>query len=399
MTLRTARQLFETEPSTSRKRILTVIPYFAVAGAERVVANLLAAMQPELFDYHLVTLRSRPGQQEHCLPSHVQRSILDSARVETAIIALARCLRRLRPHLICSHIAGMNVVTALAVALSRIRARLVLVDHHVATDSIVSAGPFHALLPVAMRWAYRRSDCIVGVSTPVLQNSLHVVRSMANKGRVIPNPVVFPRLLALSEESADHPWFDQPQYEVVLGVGRLVLFKNFELLIEAFGLVAAHRPLARLIIVGSGPLHSFHDAHIHRLGLESLAQLIGFRANPFPLIRRAKTVVVTSHSEGLSTVLIEAMACGTPVVATEFSSVREALPGWGPKPVPFTAQAVANAIEHRLDHPGDPQSLMAWASRFAVRPIAARYEQLFLELLEGHDTQRSIVRTPGLFRE
>jgi glycosyltransferase involved in cell wall biosynthesis len=363
-----------------------VIPYLAVAGAERVVANLLAAMRADLFDYHLVTLRSRPGQQEHRLPPHVHRSILDSSRAETALMSLARCFRSLRPDVICSHIVAMNVITAAAVALSGIRTRLVLVDHHLATESIVSSGPFHALLPATMRWAYRRSDRIVGVSSAVLENSLRVVRTIANKGLVIPNPVVFPEMLALSEETADHPWLNEPQYEVVLGVGRLVLFKNFELLIDAFARVAARRPHSRLIILGSGPLHSVHDAHIRRLGLEAKAQLIGFRANPFPAMRRAGTVAVTSHSEGLSTVLIEAMACGTQIVATQFSSAKETLPNWGPRPVPFTPEAVASAIEQRLDHPDDPRRLMAWASQFAVGPIARRYEQLFLEVLvDGND--------------
>jgi glycosyltransferase involved in cell wall biosynthesis len=104
-------------------------------------------------------------------------------------------------------------------------------------------------------------------------------------------------------------------------------------------------------------------------------------------MRRARTVAVTSHSEGLSTVMIEAAALGTSVVATDFASAREALPGWT-VPVPFDPAAVAEAIERQLDQPPERDRLQAWASQFEVASIARRYEQLFLDLLPGELTDQ-----------
>ncbi len=383
-------ELLDIRQPRVRPRFLTIIPHIGLGGAERVVANLLATMRPELFDYHLVTLNVPDGGTEQTLPPYVNRSVLNATRVETAGIALARYLRRLRPDLICSHVVAMNVITSMAVLASGIDSRLVLIDHHVATQSNVGSsnvkgpGLFHPLLRPAMRWAYPRSDRFVGVSSTVLGETQRVVGANRGKGVVIPNPIVRDDLVARSQEPAGHPWLDQAGFEVVLAVGRLVPVKNFHLLINAFALIAERRANARLIIMGIGPLRSELEAQIQRLGLESRAQLIGQKENPFSAMRRARTIAVTSHSEGLSTVLIEAMACGTPVVATQFQSAGEALPSWGGRPVPFTPEAVANAIEQRFDHPEDPQRLKTWATQFAAAPIARRYEQLFLDILAGH---------------
>lgn len=367
----------------AKPRFLTVIPDLRVAGAERVVANLLRAMRPELFEYHLVTLP--PGADaasEFPIPDHVSRSHFEAHRVEASGLELARLLRRLKPDVVCSHIAAMNVVAGIAHIVSRSRARLVFVDHHVASRPLVSSGAFYPLLAPAMRLTYRLCDCIVGVSSAVLEDSLRIVGASAKSGIVIPNPVVTPNIQAMSDPAAGHPWLDDPEFEVVLGVGRLVAFKNFELLIESFALVAQRRPRARLVIMGEGPLLERHQAHIDRLGLAQRAQLVGHCINPFPGMRRARLVAVTSHSEGLSTVMIEAAALGTPVVATDFASARDALPDWA-VPVPFSPTAIAAAIERQLDQSPDRDRLRGWASQFDVASIARRYEQLFLDLLSG----------------
>lgn len=368
-----------------RPRFLTVIPDLGIGGAERVVANLLCAMQPDLFDYHLVTLTLYEDQYR--VPDHVSWKILNSPRVETAGIALAQHIRAVKPDIICSHIVSMNICTAMSCAISRSHARLVLVEHHVATQAIVSdtstngTGVLHKILVPAMRWAYARADTIVGVSSAVLEETLRVTGVEASKGVVIPNPVVFADLEDRSAELAGHPWLDDPSYEVVLGVGRLIPFKNFSLLIDAFARIAPQRPRARMIIYGEGHLRPALEAQIKQLGLETRAQLVGLKPNPYSAMRRAAVVAVTSYTEGLSTVLIEAMACGTPVVATDFASARETLPSWAHPPVALTPDAVAEAIIRVLSLPRETEQFKRFAASFSVAPVARRYEQVFLDLL------------------
>jgi glycosyltransferase involved in cell wall biosynthesis len=384
-------------PSKHRPRLLLVIPDIRGGGAERVVANLLGAMQPDLFEYHLATLKHREDNcAEFPLPDHVTRHVLRAKSVETALLPLTLLVWKLRPDVICSHIAGMNVVTAIALALSRIEARLVLVEHHIASSALVSSGPAHVLLQPAMRLTYPLSDRVVGVSSSVLAESLRLVGALHDRGVVLPNPVVGPDIERLSAPAAGHHWLDDSRFEVVLGIGRLVEPKNFTLLIDAFAIVATRRPAARLIIMGTGPLRQVLQAHIERRRLQPFADLVGHLNNPFPSMRRAGVVAVTSHSEGLSTVIIEALALGTTVVATDFASARDALPSWGPAPVAHTSLAVAAAIEWSLVHPEPRERLKRWAAQFGVGIIARRYEQLFLEVLNDKASKAPSTATASL---
>jgi glycosyltransferase involved in cell wall biosynthesis len=276
------------------------------------------------------------------------------------------------------------VITALAAAATRSKTQVVLVEHHVATSVVSPSGRpglFHPLLGSAMRAAYPRGDRVIGVSQAVLDETLRVSRLPASRGLVIPNPVVFDDLATRAEGPAGHPWLDEDGHEVVLGVGRLVAFKNFPLLVDAFAMLAARRPRARLIIIGDGAQRADLEAQVGRLDLRSRVAFVGHWQNPYPAIRRARAVAVTSHTEGLSTVLIEAMALGTPVVATDFASAREALPAGLVEPVAHTPEAVAAAIEDRFDNPGDIQGLEAHAAQFTAAPIARRYEELFLNMI------------------
>lgn len=377
----------------SRPRLLMVIPDLGGGGAERTLSNLLATMRPDLFEYHLAIVNRRgPGGTEYAISPHVTTHRLMCRRVETSTIAVRRCIRRVRPHVICSHIAAMNAVTTLAHYLSGHRASLVLVDHHMADRSEVGAGPLHRLLPLLMRWMYPRADRVVGVSGAVLTETLRRTGARPDKGLVIYNGIVPDGTHDLSLRPAGHPWADDPGHELVIAVGRLVGVKDLRLLIEAFARVRAVRAAARLLILGDGPLRDSLQAAIREFGVGDHAQLLGFRSNPLSFMRRAKVLAMTSLTEGLPTVAIEAMACGTPVVATLFDGSEDLLPAWTPPVRSRTARAVAKAILEALDHPPDAERLREYASGFSTRTAAARYEQLFTELV----SERSATPPPDV---
>jgi glycosyltransferase involved in cell wall biosynthesis len=188
---------------------------------------------------------------------------------------------------------------------------------------------------------------------------------------VIYNPVITPGLLEQAGRAVDHPWFAEGQQPVVLGVGRLTPQKDFPNLIRAFAEVRRRRA-ARLVILGEGPDRPALAALIAELGLEADADLAGFRENAAAYMARAAVFVLSSAWEGLPTVLIEALATGTPVISTDCKSgPREILQeGRLGALVPVrNPAALANAIDAVLDRRVSPpprQELLPFTDDAAV---------------------------------
>jgi glycosyltransferase involved in cell wall biosynthesis len=136
-----------------------------------------------------------------------------------------------------------------------------------------------------------------------------------SKISVVYNPIVDAHLDELALEPVEHPWFaeDKP---IALAAGRLVAIKDYATLLAAFARMRAARDM-RLVVLGEGPLRGALEAHAASLGIARDVAFLGFAKNPFKYMARASVVMQASRAEGLPGVLIQAMACGAPVVATD----------------------------------------------------------------------------------
>ena len=177
--------------------------------------------------------------------------------------------------------------------------------------------------------------------------------------QVIYNPVITPATVALARQVPDHPWFAAGQPPVILGVGRLTWAKDFSTLIRAFAQVRQRRA-AHLIILGEGEERSALTALAKELGVADDVALPGFRANALAFMAKSTLFVLSSVSEALPTVLIEALAVGARVLSTDCpSGPREILQhGRLGALVPVgDATAMSAAILDALDRPASPVSL------------------------------------------
>jgi glycosyltransferase involved in cell wall biosynthesis len=199
---------------------------------------------------------------------------------------------------------------------------------------------------------------------------------------VVPNPVDLDAVRERARESIDPAHERAWQGPVIVAAGRLAEAKNYPLLIDAMAVL--RRSLdARLFILGTGDEEEAIRARIRERGLEYAVTLCGFQKNPWKYIARADVFALTSHYEGFGNVLIEAMACGVPVVATVSAGTRDIVHDGvdGILVERHQPEAFAGALAAVL---GDPQRrrLMAAAAsesapRFALPRIAQIYDDTF----------------------
>lgn len=174
--------------------------------------------------------------------------------------------------------------------------------------------------PGSLRLLYALYLCGNGKVVAVSQGLRHSLARLMPWGlpriRYCPNAVVTDTLL----DAAQAPLVSSVPRHYWLGIGRLVPPKGFHVLLEAYALASQHAALPYLVIAGDGPQRSALENQARRLGIERTVHFTGHLQNPYPLIRQASLLILSSLHEGLPTVLVEALALGTPVISTQCGS-------------------------------------------------------------------------------
>lgn len=324
----------------------------------------------------LVLTRAR-GPYLGDVPAGVRVVDLGARRIIFSLPGLFRYLRRERPAVMLSMLSTTNCVSVWARDLARVNTRVVVNEQNTPTQARANT-PHRRMrtLPTLMRWTYPRADAVTAISTGVAEDVAHVTGLRTEEVAVIYNPVVSSALQQASAEPVDHPWFDPGQPPVVLGAGRLVDQKDFPTLLRAFARVRRMTD-ARLMLIGEGEGRDSLERLANELGIADDVALPGFVANPYAYMARSAVFVLSSRWEGLGMVLIEAMACGTPVVSSDCpSGPCEILEGgrWGRLVPVGSVERLAQGILQTLANPGpDPRRR---AEQFSVERAVERYLQV-----------------------
>jgi len=365
--------------NTSATRVAIFAPDMRFGGAERSMLNLAGGLVDRGHAVDLVLARAR-GSFLADVPAQVRVVDLRAPRVLMSLGPLVRYLNRERPAALLS-ILYANIVAILARRLSRASLRLVVSERNtLSSEAEGFRGDLRMrLMPLLVRRLYPWADSVVAVSQGVADDLVRVAGVPSEQVRVIYNPIVTPRLRERAGAAVDHPWFAAGEPPVVLGVGRLSAQKDFGALIRAFQIVRQARP-ARLLILGEGDERPALESLVAQLGLGQDVSLPGFVDNPCPYMARAGVFVLSSRWEGLPGVLIEALFCGSPVVATDCpSGPREILADgrYGLLAPVGDVRALAGAIEASLDgrNPRPPRE--SWL-RFEEETAVEQYERVLV---------------------
>lgn len=303
----------------SHHRIALFLPSLRGGGAERVMVNLARGFARWGIQVDLVLARAEGPYLSH-VPREVRLVDLHATRVLASLPGLVRYLRSECPKALLSALHHANVVALWARKLARVPTRVVVSVHSNPSQATANSKNLRARLMPLWAWRYYSwAHAVVAVSRGVAEDLVRLTGLPRNKVRVIYNPVVTPELFEKAEESLSHPWFAAGEPPVVLGVGRLTAAKDYPTLIRAFALIRKE-VLARLMILGEGEERSKLEALVRDLNLEDDVALPGFVENPYKYMKRARVFVLSSAWEGFGNVLVEAMALGTPVVATDCAS-------------------------------------------------------------------------------
>ncbi|MGH2630441.1 MAG: glycosyltransferase, partial [Actinomycetota bacterium] len=249
---------------------------------------------------------------------------LGAGRVLASLPGLVRYLRRERPSAMLTSLAHVSVVGVWARRMARVGTRLVVNEQNTfSLETSNSTRRRHRYLPVLTKRFYPWADAIVAVSQGAADDLALASGLAPGRIQVVHNPIVTPLLREMAAEPLGSPsfgpWFRPGEPPVLVAVGRFTPQKDFGTLVRAFALVRERRE-ARLLILGDGPERGHLEATVARLGLGESVGLPGWVTNPYPTMVRAGAFVLSSRWEGLPSVLIEALYCGVPVVATDCPS-------------------------------------------------------------------------------
>ena len=394
-------------PLAPRKKIAIFLPALTAGGVARVMLQLAHAFVDRGHTVDLVLCRSQ-GEFMGQLPSQIRvlelkarplwvsrlllilrnfgairvlsLPILFSLKPPKSLAFLPdliQYLRQEKPNVLLAAKTHTNLVALWATQLAKGSPRVVISERTTLVDIIKTSKKWRwrFILPVLAQ-EYPKAGGIITVSNGVKEELVLHSGLPPQTITTIYNPLLTHKIREKSEESINHPWFQKEgSPPIILGVGRLVPQKDFSTLVKAFSRVRQSRP-AHLVIIGEGRQRSELTTLAQTLGIEKDVWMPGFSDNPYAFMSKASILVLSSLYEGLPNVLIEALACGCPIVSTDCPSGPSEILEKGKYGalVPMEdSQALAQAIQHTLDHPPNRNDLLARAADFDIDKISSQY--------------------------
>jgi glycosyltransferase involved in cell wall biosynthesis len=367
---------------TARRKVCFVLPSLNGGGAERAAVQILNGLDAQRWDRSMF-LFAREGPYLSELDQSIRLASAGAASRWGRWNALRSFVAREQPSIVMAFLSYFSVLSATRAAHTRAR---VVFNLQTPMSAFLTDADYHwrrrwhkAAFSSVMRATYGAGDLIVATSQGVSQDLTANFGVDPSRIRVLANPVDLDRVRAAAAEPIDEQLLPKGEGPLIVAAGRLAEAKNYPLMIEAIAELRRQMPV-RLCILGEGELAPSLRQLIASKQLGDAVSLAGFQPNPWQYIARGDLFLLTSRYEGFGNVLIEAMACGVPVVATASAGTRDIItPGIdGVLAAAHTPQAVAAAVTSVIESSGRraemAQAARVSANRFATGRVIARYD-------------------------
>ncbi|MCU7891791.1 MAG: glycosyltransferase [Candidatus Thiodiazotropha sp. (ex Ustalcina ferruginea)] len=370
-----------------KPRIACFLATSGHSGVDRVAQNLLPGLALAGYPVDLLKIHNHGPNLPEERPANLRVIELKAHHVYSALPEIMDYLRRNRPFVLLSDKDRVNRTALLANALSGTKARLALRSGTTVSLNLASRRLFDRFVQRnSMRYLYRRADAILMPSKGAADDFASSIGLPRELISVVPSPIITPGFLERLNQPIDHPWFNPGEPRVILSVGELCRRKDFTTLIRAFAQLSNNYD-CRLLILGEGRARQRLEQEVRQHKLDHRVSLPGFVENPYPYMKHAGLFVLSSLWEGMPVVLIEALAAGTPVAATNCpSGPAELLAGLpdGLLAEPGDVSGLAEAMARQLDNPLPAAELSASVEAYTVENSVASYLAAMGLPMESH---------------
>ena len=372
-------------------------------GAERVMLNLAEGLQTQNHSVDLLLARHE-GDYLKQLPDnlsviplkHTSRlsgfftalrhsplgfkllSSLKLPRFLTLLPAVKTYIEQNKPDAIICALHNCNLSAVLAKSCTKSNV-CIIVSEHIALSSFIQSVPEREtkLIPF-IKLLYPLANGIVTVSNGVKNDLSDITGIPKEKITLIYNPVITPGMQKKISAPVEHPWLLSDEFYTLLAAGRLTKQKDYITLINAIELIKDQIPL-KLIVLGEGTERENLTELISKKGLSDIIDLHGFADNPFAYMAHADLFVLSSALEGLSLVLLEALASGCEVISTDcpYGPSEVLQNGKYGTLVPIKNPAeLAKAIKNAYEKKCLNENGMQYARQFTVEKATSEYLDL-----------------------